>query len=176
MIQLVLPKAFWHFDRATLQPSAACNSSQTAWLQFGLFFRRWQNAYPESQELGNDCCLKKRLLDFFKLGQNHFCSLFTEIVKMIYLKCSEAFFFEADTCLAPGKDEPLQWHCQGTEGLGSSSAGNPWGGGGQLAECELAVCPGAKAASSSWAVWSGVQPEDQGKGLSLSVQHSSDHI
>ena len=63
---------------------------------------------------------------------------------MIYLKCSEAFFFDADTCLAPGKDEPLQRHCQGTEGLGSSSAGKPWGGGGQLAEREPAVCPGSK--------------------------------
>lgn len=38
MIQLVLPKEFWHFNCATLQPSAACNSSQTAWLQLGLFY------------------------------------------------------------------------------------------------------------------------------------------
>lgn len=67
-----LPKAFWHFNHATLQPSVACNSSQTALLHLGLFFRRWQNAFHESQRLGNDCCLKKMLLDFFKLGKNIF--------------------------------------------------------------------------------------------------------
>ncbi|KAK4832249.1 hypothetical protein QYF61_021601 [Mycteria americana] len=77
--------------------------------------------------------------DHFKPHFSH-----TAIIKMIYLKCSEAFFFEADTCLAPGKGEPLQRHCQGTEGLGSSSAGKPSGGGGQLAECEPVVCPGSK--------------------------------
>jgi len=37
MIQLVLPEAFWHFDRATLQPSVDCYSSQTDWLHLGLF-------------------------------------------------------------------------------------------------------------------------------------------
>lgn len=80
---------------------------------------------PESQELGKECCLKTKLLDVFKLGQKHLCSLFTETVKMIFVKCSDAFFFEADTCLAPERDEPLQGHCQETEGLGNSSARKP---------------------------------------------------
>lgn len=87
---------------------------------------------------------RKCCWNFLDLDKAIFFSLFTEIIKIIYLKCSEAFFFQADSCLASGKDEPLQWHCQWTEVLGSSAAGEPWGGGGQLAECEPVVGPGSK--------------------------------
>lgn len=124
----MLDETFWFHDTACSAKSIltwSCYPSTFCSLQFftdslatiRAFFRRWQNAYPGSQELGNDCRLEKMLLVFFKLGQTHLCSLFAEIIKMVDPQCSEASFFEADTCLAPGRDDPLQRHCPGMEGL-----------------------------------------------------------
>lgn len=66
LIQLVLPKAFWHFNHATLQPSAACNSSQTALLQLGLFFfQKMAKCIPWLPETGEWLLLEENVADFF---------------------------------------------------------------------------------------------------------------
>lgn len=90
MIQLVLPKAFSHFDCATLQPSAACNSSQRAWLQLELFSEDGKIHTLNRKNWGMTAAWRKCCWISFKLGQKekNFCSLFTEIVEIIFHKCS----------------------------------------------------------------------------------------